>query len=528
MVYAVVMRTIEQFERALGRVALWAPRTVAGRSGAARDQFVERLRIYPHALRAANSFYSPDRKALLLGYFAASETDSADVLPGGLVFCALSHDVIAHETTHALLDGLHRRFREPTNPDVLAFHEAFADIVALFQHFSMPEALRRQIARTRGDLGQEHLLGQLAVQFGHAIGKYGALRDAIGEIKDGHWQPHKPSPTDYKSATEVHDRGAVLVAAVFDAFLQLYRARTMDLVRLATGGTGVLPPGEIPVDLVERLAQEASKVAEHVLGMCIRALDYCPPVDITFGDYLRALITADRDLVPDDRRGYRVAFVSAFRDRGIYPGSVKSLAADSLVWEPPPTPLPTIKNVLNRLSLEWDLASDRRKAYEQSRANAFQVHRWLRDSKQVSDDEIAALGLSRSPGPTTIGGIDGELRPIEVHAVRPSRRVGPDGQLLSDLVIEITQTFRAKSPVSRASGVSPGLLEGGLFRGGCTLLVSLKQREVSYFVRKRVDSAARLAAQRAFSGAMADELRATYSMHPEEGVEPFALLHRPW
>jgi hypothetical protein len=64
---------------------------------------------------------------------------------------------------------------------------------------------------------------------------------------------------------------------------------------------------EISVDLANRLASEASKTAEHVLNMCIRALDYCPPVNLEFGDYLRAIITyADRDLVRDDSRGYRV------------------------------------------------------------------------------------------------------------------------------------------------------------------------------------------------------------------------------
>jgi hypothetical protein len=83
MVYAVAMKTIEYFERALGRVALWAPRFVTyehnGKSSNEKNvkkhvemHYVRRLRIYPHALREANSFYSRDKKALLLGYFPAS------------------------------------------------------------------------------------------------------------------------------------------------------------------------------------------------------------------------------------------------------------------------------------------------------------------------------------------------------------------------------------------------------------------------------------------------------------------------
>ena len=142
-----------------------------------KPQFVRRLRCYPHALREANAYYSPEKKALLFGYFPASRTDPGRNLPGGLVFTCLSHDVIAHETTHAILDGLHRRYIEPSNPDALAFHEAFADIVALFQHFTLPEAVRHQIAkRTRGDLGQQNLLGDLARQFGEAIGLRGAAQ----------------------------------------------------------------------------------------------------------------------------------------------------------------------------------------------------------------------------------------------------------------------------------------------------------------------------------------------------------------
>ena len=48
--------------------------------------------------------------------------------------------------------------------------------------------------------------------------------------------------------------------------------------------------------LVKAIAQEASDVAAQFLNVCIRAIDYCPPADMEFGEYLRALITADGDM----------------------------------------------------------------------------------------------------------------------------------------------------------------------------------------------------------------------------------------
>src|SRR6185503_11603587 len=106
MAYAVAMTTIRNFERALGRPALWAPRET--KVYPFKHEYVQRLRIYPHALREANAYYSPEKKALLFGYFPASDEQPDRYLPGGLVFTCLSHDIIAHETTHALLDGMHR------------------------------------------------------------------------------------------------------------------------------------------------------------------------------------------------------------------------------------------------------------------------------------------------------------------------------------------------------------------------------------------------------------------------------------
>ena len=90
---------------------------------------------------------------------------------------------------------------------------------------------------------------------------------------------------------EPHERGAILVAAVFDAFFSVYISRTRDLIRMAYPDGRELVPNFLHADLANRLADEAAKTATRIQNICLRALDYCPPVDITFGDFLRSLVT---------------------------------------------------------------------------------------------------------------------------------------------------------------------------------------------------------------------------------------------
>jgi hypothetical protein len=551
MVYAVARTTIRNFEKALGRRALWAPRIYRAERGRLRDEFVRRLRIYPHALREANAYYSPTKKALLFGYFPASRTDPGANLPGGIVFTCLSHDIVAHETTHALLDGLHRRFIEPSNVDVWALHEAFADIVALFQHFSYPEVLRHQIARTRGRLESQNLLAQLAQQFGQAIGRYGALRDALGEVdpETKAWRPKAPDAQEIHRTTEPHARGAILVAAAFDAFLTIYKWRIADLLRIATGGSGLLPPGDLHPDLVDRLAQEAAKTSSHILQMCIRALDYCPPVDVTFGDYLRALITADADLVADDRLNYRLAVIEAFRRRGIYPLDVRNLSEESLLWRGP-TPEEQARfaaafggpEQLRKLVPDWGLKVDREEIYRQSKDNQRLLHRRL--SRPPGSEAVAAAGLTLDENalPSLYRSRSGKPA-LEIHAARPAYRVGPDGHTITDLVVEMTQRRRGYYDPRVQRRVDAGEMEPPdpdfFFRGGCTLLISLETGNVRYCIWKRILSQHRLDAQRRFlTQPVQPSLRSTYFGDPRRqyfealargvAVEPLALLHRSY
>ena len=138
-----------------------------------------------------------------------------------------------------------------------------------------------------------------------------------------------------QAGQEPHALGSILVSAVFEAFAVVFQRKTRVYRRLAGPASA-----ESIRQLADILASEASKLASQFLSICIRAIDYCPPIDLHLGEYLRALITADYDLVPDDPVGYREAFIDAFARRGIFPEGVLNLSEDALLWRPP---TPTIK-----------------------------------------------------------------------------------------------------------------------------------------------------------------------------------------
>ena len=523
------------------------------------------MRIYPHALREANAYYSPDKKALLFGYFPVERKDRYNT-PGTIVFTSLSHDVIAHETTHALLDGVHPRFNEPVNADVLAFHEAFADIVALFQHFSYPGVLRDQIARTRGNLGSENLLAQLAQQFGRAAGRGGALRDALGKVnpETGKWEATPPDVNALDNTPEPHDRGAILVAAVFGAFSKIYHSRVADLYRIASDGTGILKEGEIHPDLCNRFAKEAARVASTVLQMCIRAIDYCPPVGITFGDYLRAIVTADYELYPEDEAGARLAFIESFRHWGIHPRNMRSMSEESLLW---PTGIMACREQginLSESDVEalfvdsysqddwdsamkqrqtnrpltfkpWDLESDRYHTWRAIDDNAYVLWKWLVKGKGQKLAKAVGIVLGDKAPPTVARSRRSGVS-VEVHSVRFAQRRTARGSVVSDLVVEITQRRKGyfdpdeQARMDKKPVIDPRQKSDFRYRAGCTLLIDPVGRSIRRVIRTpgTITDNDELERQRRFL--VDGGLEPSNAFHPASDAwgnrEPFALLHQ--
>ena len=449
MVYAVAMKVIENFEAALGR-------RLTFRKG-------RRLRLFPHAFQGPNAFYDPRLVAILFGYFHADKENPGANVPGQTVFSCLSQDVVAHEMTHAIVDRLRHYFMEATNRDVLAFHEGFADIVAIFQHFSFPAILREVIQQTRSNLHSSKTMVDLAQQFGYATGRGQALRTSI--------ENSEPTRDLYQRVTESHERGSILVAAVFEAFFKQYQKRIRDLIRIATGGTGTLPEGDLHPDLVNRIAIEAAGAAQSTLRMCIRAFDYLPPVDVTFGDYLRALVTADYELSPNDDTGLREATIEAFRVRGICPVAVNSLAQDSLRWERAPAELPLfptesmgeliLRNFDTSVSLESvpEVKAGKNRVIEQIGRTGISS-KLAAQLREYANTHSALLGLDPA--------LDKRL-----HGFHPVFRVAPRGELVVEMVAQFTVVDRSKL----------GEFGGVPLRGGATLIASADGR-VQYVISK--------------------------------------------
>ena len=383
-VYAIAMRTLAQFERALGRRVSWS---FGG----------HQIKAAPHAFAEANAFYAPGNEALLFGYF--------DDGNGRRIFNCLSHDIVAHETTHALVDGLRPRYMEPSSPDQAAFHEGFADVVALLSVFSIREVVDVAVKHATSGRGkrmvdvagltinrlQDGVLLGLGEQFGEALsGVHGsALRRSV-QLKPSKTLKNTP---DY---LEEHTRGELLVAAVLRGFLSAYRHRLSTL--------GLTRDDRLPS---ERVAEEGADIAERLLTMSIRALDYMPPTDITFGDYISALLTSDLEIRPDDSRyQLRHYLLEGFSDFGFSPSS--SYAGDAGRWRPP----------LEELNYSFVHS-------EPMQRDRDEVFRFLWDNRR-------ALGLC-------------DEAYTEVGAVRPCQRVDLDGFTLRETVVDYVQILTVRA-----------------------------------------------------------------------------------
>lgn len=181
-----------------------------------------------------------------------------------------------------------------------------------------------------------------------------------------------------------------MVAAVAQTLLEIWSGRLRDI----TSVEGLSR---------RRAAEEGAKSAEHLLRMCIRAIDYCPPLEMEFADFLDAIYVADEQIAPDDEHQYRPALLRAFKRFGVVRPEQEIVSVERLVQKP----------VYERFN------------FAALRTDPDEVFRFIWEN-----DELLDLDLDYY---------------TRVESIWPATRVGPDGFVVNEVVVTYRQVLDARA-----------------------------------------------------------------------------------
>lgn len=285
-VFGAVYKTIRMFEEpdALGRTVPWAFGS-------------PQLLVVPRAGLWANAYYERESRSLQFFFVAVPNRRRR-------VYTAHSQDIVAHETAHALLDGIAPDLYNAVSPQALAIHEATADIAALISSLRCRELAARVLEEHAGDISRSSVFSGVAEQFAGALGGSRAvLRDLKNDKK-----------LSDVLRSEPHELSEVLSGAFYEVFLRIYETLRHDFAGHASGGLhsvaareasyveGDVGPLSVGTDVGRKRSAGAKALfvaAERLKRMLLRGLDYLPPGDVSFADLARSVLAADAAAHPE-------------------------------------------------------------------------------------------------------------------------------------------------------------------------------------------------------------------------------------
>jgi hypothetical protein len=281
-VWAVVQRVLEFYEepQALGRPVPW------GFDG-------NRLIVVPHAGYGENAFYDQNSKSLQFYYFGDQED------PG---FTCLSFDIIAHETGHAILDGIRPLYNQTSSVQTAAFHEFIGDLTAITLALFNRDIRQFVSKTTEGRLEEANVLADIAPEFGEEVKGRPYLRTAF----------NKETMSTVQDSLSPHNVSQVMTGAMFDILTSIASKHLEK--NLPTEAEG----GEMTTSEPSRKVTPPQALwwaADRFRRVALQPLDLCPPCDIQFIDYAQAVIRNDILTNPVDEQGYRPAMLEVFHQR---------------------------------------------------------------------------------------------------------------------------------------------------------------------------------------------------------------------
>ena len=212
-----------------------------------------RLILVPHAGFGKNAFYDRRSKSLQFYYYGTKKDPK---------FTCLSHDIIAHEMGHAMLDGIRPLYYDFTSVETAAFHEYIGDLTAILMFLRNNTARKITAWESDGDLSRKTLLNGLAEELGKDINGFQALRDAHEKI---HYKT-------VKGSNSPHDSSRVLTSANYEILIRIANLYRNDPNHDFT-----------PMQALAHATPRFTRIA-------LQAIDLCPPMDIRFIDYARAVL----------------------------------------------------------------------------------------------------------------------------------------------------------------------------------------------------------------------------------------------
>ena len=299
-----VYKTLQMFEEAdtLGRRVRWA---FDG----------PQLLVVPRAGDWPNAFYERDSRSLQFFFFTP---------PGapGPVFTCHSQDIIAHETAHAVVDGVAPDLYHAQSPQALAIHEAMADLATLIMAFRSRKLAARILEQTGGSIERPSAFTAIAEQFGQALAR---TRHALRDL-------HNRTTMADVDRSDPHALSEVLSGALYAVMVGIYedvrrapvsaeapeapdthaavKAEFQQSAYTAEPEAGPALPGAIPTGRALFIASERFK------RTVFRGLDYLPPGEVSFADFARAMLASDEASHPDSG-AQRTWLVEEFVRRGM-------------------------------------------------------------------------------------------------------------------------------------------------------------------------------------------------------------------
>ncbi len=247
-VFACAHATLALFEQLLGRRVRWAFPD-------------ERLTLIPWGPTDRDAYYVRDTEDIT---FCSYTTDD-----GRPLLLALSRDIVAHETAHAILDAVASDLYDACDPDSLTIHEAYGDVAATLQTLLDEAMLFSAYALYDGDTDAFEALGRFSEEFGTDFRRgdgVAALRDSSSEATFDTADRARRVVDRWDS----HEASAVVVGALFSAVRERaessgrgFEAGTLqaarELARIAIPALNRLPAGEASVSDLARALESAAR-----------------------------------------------------------------------------------------------------------------------------------------------------------------------------------------------------------------------------------------------------------------------------